>query len=120
MTERSDEERLRRLFAELRRDDLARAPGFARVRARAAGRERRPALRPWLAAAGTALAGLALVWAVRAPAPPGVPPLDRAALARAGRWHSPTDFLLRLPGEPIVAGTPQLHFGRLPARPDAT
>jgi len=104
MIERDDHD-LRKSFAALRREDAAGTPPFpatvATARAREAAAPGHRALR--LAAVLVAVAAVVLVstWRERN----GVRlEIDLATV----RWHAPTDFLLKLPGDELLRSVPQL------------
>ena len=103
MIEREDHQ-LRKGFHSLRREDAARTPPFgatvAAARARQANVPRHRALR--LAAAAVAVVAVVVVsiWRER----DGVRlQIDLATV----RWHAPTDFLLKLPGDELLRSVPQ-------------
>jgi hypothetical protein len=132
---------LRGRFAALRHQEAETAPSFgalwhravaARRRGHARGSLRlqhrlargRRSLPAMLAAAAAAIALAALVvvtrpWARTGGLPPAAPPpAGSAPLITA--WRSPTDFLLRTPGEEILSATPSLGGDLFPgaeARP---
>jgi hypothetical protein len=104
---------LRRRFAALRRQEAETAPGFGALWRRAVaarGRHPRPAPLAALAAVAVAIALAALIvvtrpWARIGGLPPAAPPqAGSAPLITA--WRSPTDFLLRTPGEEVLSSTP--------------
>jgi hypothetical protein len=104
MIERDDHD-LRKSFAALRREDAAGIPLFqatvAAARARQAAAPGRPAL--WLAAVLVAVVAVVVVltWRERVGARLE---MDLATV----RWHAPTDFLLKLPGDELLRSVPQL------------
>jgi hypothetical protein len=100
-----DDHHLRQRFEALRREDAAATPPFratvAAARARPAAASGRRAL--WLAAVLVAVVGVVVVstWRER----DGVRlEVDLATV----RWHAPTDFLLKLPGDELLRSVPQL------------
>jgi len=103
MIERDDHQ-LRKGFEALRREDAACTPPFeataAAARARQATVPRHRALT--LAAAAAVVAVVVVsIWRER----DGVrPQIDLATV----RWHAPTDFLLKLPGDELLRSVPQL------------
>jgi len=112
-----DDRELRERFAELRRADQARAGGYRAVLYRPAPRTRHVRLAKW-----AAVAGLAVVIAL------AVLSVERSERRYAGshdvsitEWKSPTDFLLRTPGQEVLQTIPQI--GEWPAsartRPEA-
>ena len=105
MIEREDHQ-LRNDFEALRREDAAGTPPFgatvAAARARQAAARRHRALR--LAAAAVVAVVAAVVVSTR-PERYGVRlQIDLATV----RWHAPTDFLLKLPGDELLRSIPQL------------
>lgn len=105
MTERDDHQ-LKTGFEALRREDAAGTPPFsatvAAARARQATVPRHRALR--LAAAAVVAVVAAVVvstWRERDGARLHI---DLASV----RWHAPTDFLLKLPGDELLRSVPQL------------
>jgi hypothetical protein len=102
-----DEHDLRERFHVLRREDAAAAPAFrATLTAALAGPRQR---RSGGAAVATALALIALVLILT------LRGRDRASVDLAGvRLHTPTDFLLQVPGEELLRTVPRFTFeGRL-------
>jgi len=104
MTEH-DDHRLRNGFEALRREDTARRPPFGATVAAARARQTTvPRHRAWrLAAAAVAVVAVVVVsiWRER----DGVRlQIDLATV----RWHAPTDFLLKLPGDELLRSVPQL------------
>jgi hypothetical protein len=104
MIERDDHQ-LRKGFEALRREDTAGTPPFgatvAAARARQATVPRHRALR--LAATAVAVVAVVVlsIWRER----------DRVRLQidlATVRWHAPTDFLLKLPGDELLRSFPQL------------
>jgi hypothetical protein len=151
MNKQPEEENIRELFQQLRREDEQSAPSFADDWNAARSRSRKPGHRwgVWrLAAAAAALILLGAGWwiffsrpmkkqapteTVRSDMPaPDAPPSPvspsttsdnhRRNLARRqrsyvrprppavsiSRWHSPTEFLLRAPGEQLFKSVPRL------------
>ncbi len=103
MIERDDHQ-LREGFEALRREDAAGTPPFgatvAAARARQATVPRHRALRLGAAVAVVAVVVLS-IWRER----DGVRlQIDLATV----RWHAPTDFLLKLPGDELLRSVPQL------------
>jgi len=103
MIERDDHQ-LREGFEALRREDAAGTPPFgatvAAARARQATVPRHRALRLGSAVAVVAVVVLS-IWRER----DGVRlQIDLATV----RWHAPTDFLLKLPGDELLRSVPQL------------
>jgi hypothetical protein len=112
-----DDRELRERFAELRRADQARAGEYLAVLYQPARWTRHVRPAKW-----AAVAGLALVIAV------AVLLVERSKRRYAGshdvsitEWKSPTDFLLRTPGQEVLQTIPQI--GEWPAsariRPEA-
>jgi hypothetical protein len=99
-----DDRDLRARFAELRRQDVLRAPEFAGLMHRAR-RARRPMFTRMAAAAVCVLVAglLVLTLHLRHPAPPA-PSLTQ--------WRSPTEFLLQTPGRDLLRSVPR--FGVWP------
>ena len=105
MIERDDHQ-LRKGFEALRREDAACTPPFgatvAAARARQATVPRHRALRLAAAAVVAVVAVVVVsIWRER----DGVRrQIDLATV----RWHAPTDFLLKLPGDELLRSVPQL------------
>jgi hypothetical protein len=102
---------LRAAFADVRKEDAAKAPAFETVLA-AASRGAAERRRPWVVPALTgSIAAAALVVAVvavvRNPGP-RIPPV-----ASIEQWTAPTDFLLETPGRAFLETVPRI--GELPA-----
>jgi hypothetical protein len=97
-----EESDLRERFARLRAEERAGVPRFdprPRVRKRHAWR---------LAAAAAALL-LAVIVTIKTRSHPTKFSLsDRAAVRSVAAWHPPTDFLLRTPGNEMLATTPRI------------
>jgi len=93
-----DDRDLRGAFEALRREAAAHTPGGAARRRLVPGARRRTLV----LATAAVLAGVALVL-VLTPHRPGV----QLGLASV-RWESPTDFLLRLPGDELLRVVPRL------------
>ena len=101
-----DDRDLRKGFDALRREDAARTPPFGATLAAARSRpvlsSRRRAL---VLAAAAALTGVALALVLGPPRRErGRPRIDLATV----HWNSPTDFLLRLPGDALLRVVPTL------------
>jgi hypothetical protein len=150
MNKQPEEENIRELFQQLRREDEQSAPSFADDWNAAWSRSRKPDYRwgGWrLAAAAAALILLGAGWLIffrrpmKTQAPmeivksdvpaPVAPPLllspsttfvnhrpnfvrrqrsyvrPRPAAVSISRWHSPTEFLLRAPGEQLFKSVPR-------------
>ena len=108
MIEREDHH-LRKGFEALRREDAAGSPSFratvAAARAHRAGAPRRRVLG---LAAVVAVVVAAVVLSIRHDRDGGRLEIDLAAV----RWHAPTDFLLKLPGDELLRSVPHLgHRG---------
>ncbi len=122
MSARSDDARLRELFARLREEDARAAPDFERsIRPRVAadleGRARILRPRIALAAVMTVVLGLG-AWRLAVPGG-GDRPEGRLALELQGtsaRWQGPTDFLLDQPVTSSWRGVPRI--GRMAAPPE--
>jgi hypothetical protein len=108
MTEREDHD-LQDRFEALRREDLAHSASFKTTLAGARARRTAPSgRRPLrLAAAALVLAGVVLVLLVVHRHRDGAL-IDLATV----RWHAPTDFLLRLPGDELLRTVPELGRAR--------
>lgn len=111
MSTHDRDERLRVVFARLRREVEPRVPDVARMLARrpAARRVARARLALSLSLAAVVTAALVLLRDQRAIEPgPGREDLARArAVALGGYpWRGPTDFLLELPGVELTRSTP--------------
>ena len=98
-----DDERLRRIFAELRQAGHAATPPFERVWASAVAGKVRGNPRAWLAAAVSCIAVAVgvVVMVLRHGAPSGF-----EAAAQLAAWRSPTASLLRVPGTDILRVVP--------------
>lgn len=96
-----DEQELRRRFALLRREQAARAPAFPDTVAAARARPRPRRLGVLTGAALAVAATLAVVLTVRMRHRPAI---DLASV----RVHTPTDFLLQLPGADLLRTVPSL------------
>ncbi len=105
MTNDRDDERLQRIFDELRHADRAMSPPFARVWTSVAAGKRRRSPRVMIATAvgcvGVAVA--VVVFALQRRAPSGL-----EAAAQLAAWRSPTAALLRVPGSDILRSVPSL------------
>lgn len=124
MSPERDDADLREAFQSLRRQDERLGLPFAgfaasdrddagRVRAGRSAADRRPLLRPRLAAAALAclLAAAAVVGTVRwlLPGLPATPRrADGAAAARLSAWRAPTDSLLEASAGQLLRGVPRL------------
>ena len=101
----SDDQDLRARFAALRDEDAAGTPplGVMLARAQRGRAARRPVVR-WLPAIGVSAAGIVLAVALLRPGN-----RERSLVSlEAARWHSPTDFLLRVPGAEYFESVPSL------------
>ena len=99
-----DDADLKERFGALRRQAAAGAPAFQPTLA--AAQARRPVRRHrWLrlAAAVGMTAAIAFLLARR-----GQPGGRRAIDLASVRWHTPTDFLLQLPGDELLRNVPRL------------
>lgn len=121
MSARSDDARLRELFARLREEDARAAPDFEpSIRPRPDADFERGAriLRPRLALAAVALAALGLgVWQLAEPGG-AERPEGRLALELQGtsaRWRGPTDFLLERRVTSAWRGVPRIGRTAAPA-----
>jgi hypothetical protein len=114
MTKPPGDDRLERLFAEMRAAERGHASPFdrvwARVEARAARRRPRRAAW-WGASAALAAAGVALLLLT------GRSESEVELAASLMAWRSPTEFLLSLPGEEMIRTVPSVatSFVRLQA-----
>jgi hypothetical protein len=93
-----DDRDLRARFAELRRQDVLRAPDFAGLMQHARRSRARMFTRMAVAVCVLAAGLLVLVLYPRRPAPPA-PSLTQ--------WRSPTDFLLETPGRDLLRSVPR-------------
>ncbi len=103
-----EEERIDKLFQELREEDERHAPSFAHDWNLALSRRDRPRRRwaAWrLAAGAAALIVLGAGWWMFSPV--SVPVADPPSLLMS-QWRSPTEFLLRTPGEHLFKRVPRL------------
>jgi hypothetical protein len=100
-----DDPHLRQRFEALRREDAAGTPPFrATVAAARAGQAAAPGRRAlWLAAVLVAVVAVVVVSTWREQDGVRVE-IDLATV----RWHAPTDFLLKLPGDELLRSVPQL------------
>ncbi len=123
MNPNQDEEQIKKLFLDLRRKDEQRAPAFEEVWSAASSRRRRRR-REYVWRAAAALAALALLGVTVAlvfhqrtlryaasalTAPVSIPmngsqfsSLPWQSTVLISQWRSPTDFLLRSPGEQLL------------------
>jgi len=140
----SDEKELRQLFRGLREEEEGRAPDFRAIMARAReeassegeeigpwtgeapqpGRRETPRRRRRLAWGGGLLAAAAAAAILLLGRGPEVSDADFVRAVQAlsddpamGAWTSPTDVLLRLPGDKILSTLPSIHPGRWPMDP---
>lgn len=100
----ADERDLRDRFATLREKDARAAPPLAAVLA-AARRTGNAGPRPLRWAPALAAVAVAVVLVVQTVLGPNGPRQPLVDLATA-RWHSPTDFLLELPGAEYLEAVP--------------
>jgi hypothetical protein len=104
----NDDGDLKRMFDEVRQDELRRTPSFERVHQGRSGIQRRPVPRRFALALGLAglVAGLALtIWRSRSAAE------ESAAMVLAQQvsgWHSQTDFLLPSSGTGYLQDIPRI------------
>lgn len=91
------DEDLKRLFADLREGNRRATPAFGSLLDAAADRPRRRHTRGPIAFVMIAGAALAVVLYFR------IPPTRQIAISA---WRSPTEFLLRMPGEEILRTVP--------------
>lgn len=107
MLHEREENELRARFRAWRQEEERQAPPFERSWKRAqAGRPvagRPPGVFRWAAAAGALLVAFSL-GALILFRPPGPPP----AVVPISQWQSPTSFLLRSPGDPLLKTLPRL------------
>jgi hypothetical protein len=109
MNTNSPEKQLKQLFAELRVRDQQRAPSFQATCQRAV--ERRPAppslvLRLAISAPLFVVAACALIVVMGRTTNKSKAVLNAPFMI--SKWQSPTDFLLKMPGEDFLATVPQL------------
>ena len=96
------DDRLRRRFAALRREEDQQAPEFATLWRARAGARRRQAR--WFAAAACMLVALlALLWIRSVQRRP-----DDKTVASITEWKAPTDFLLETPGRDLLRTVPEI------------
>ncbi len=101
----NDDSRLRECFASLRRAEEATTPGFERIMGRTR-LEVRVGFRGLAAAASivlVALTGMIFWVSHRHPSP-----TQHAAAPMLADWRSPTDFLLKTPGQDLLHTVPPL------------
>ena len=119
MSAESGDQDLRELFQRLRREETRRTPPFHRLWEAARGRR---GMAPRISRGGLvfviACAGALLVWAIRSGLPKALRPAGDATPTAISQWRSPTDFLLKVPGETTLSMsmneiTGQMN-GRLP------
>ena len=91
-----NDDRLRQAFAELRREETARAPEFNRLWSR------RPAR------LSTRLAFAALLLVVVAVSVIPIIRRHRTPQISISEWRAPTDFLLKTPGQELLTSVPDL------------
>lgn len=104
----NDDVDLRTRFEELRVCERAGVPAFTSLLASARGGRRPSARVPALVAlAAAAAAAVVLFWPQ---GPRGQPSagLDAAAITTLSEWRSPTESLLRVPGEELLRTVPSL------------
>ncbi len=101
-----DDPHLKQAFEALRREDAAGTPPFrATVAAAHARQAGAPARRALMLAAAVVVAVAAVVVVSTRRHRDGVRlEIDLATV----RWHAPTDFLLKLPGDELLRSVPQL------------
>jgi hypothetical protein len=98
-----NDDRLRQLFAELRRAETERAPRFEATAL--AGRNR---LNPQLHLRRMSFAAVLLILVALA----FLPMLRRPTQPSITAWKAPTDFLLVTPGRELLHSTPELRGSR--------
>ncbi len=118
-----EDERISTLFQQLREEDERHAPSFAHDWSLALSRWEKPRRRwaVWrLAAGAAALIVLGAGWWMFSPSPapvtdppnatPWQPPLGapQPPAILISEWRSPTEFLLRIPGEELLRRVPRL------------
>ena len=107
----SHDERIRRLFRELREQDERDAPSFARTWSAARSRQRQDTQSPWALAFHVAMAmfiviGVSAALVLRSNGKPDESALQAAA--GISTWQSPTDFLLSTPGSQYIQSVPSI------------
>jgi hypothetical protein len=110
MTERFDDDALRRRFDELRQEELQGAPEFDDVLARALARRRaptHPSVRVLAAAAAIVLA-TGLGWVAFGPHRVSSRPRETERVAAISQWRSPTAFLLEGPSDSLLRTLPSI------------
>ena len=114
MSRNQRDREIRELFTRLRPEREASVPVFEQTLKSATPAH--PLQRFKLAGALTALMAAAiLVWQLASPPPPSEP-----VPMMLSEWRSPTDFLLRLPGDALLRSVPRLQTAPTHWEPEET